>query len=35
VIFTGADKGNVTVVLDKQDYINAMEELLRDENTYT
>jgi len=35
VIFTRADKGNVTVALERQDYIIAMEKLLHDKNTYT
>jgi len=35
VIFTRADKGNVTVALERQDYITAIEKLLNDKNTYT
>jgi len=35
VIFTKADKGNITVALDKQHYVNEMNELLKDVNTYT
>jgi len=35
IIFTKADKGNVTVAMDKDFYINKMEELLNDQNTYT
>jgi len=34
VIFTKADKGKVTVALERQDYISAMEKLLYDKNTY-
>ncbi|KYN04662.1 hypothetical protein ALC62_04466 [Cyphomyrmex costatus] len=34
VVFTKADKGNVTVALDKSDYIKKMEEMLSDRNTY-
>jgi len=34
LIFTKADKGNITVTLDKEHYINEMEESLRDVNTY-
>jgi len=33
IIFTRADKGNVTVALKKDVYINKMEELLNDNNT--
>jgi hypothetical protein len=35
VIFTRADKGNVTVSLDKNTYLTQMKELLNDTNTYT
>ncbi|XP_025261928.1 uncharacterized protein LOC112637139 [Camponotus floridanus] len=35
LILTRADKGNVTVALDKFDYLNKVGDLLRDENTYT
>jgi len=35
VIFTRADKGNITVALDKGDYIKKIEDLLNDTNTYT
>ena len=35
IIFTRADKGNVTIALDKLDYIKRVEELLHDESTYT
>jgi len=34
IIFTRADKGNITVALDKKHYINAMNESLKDANTY-
>jgi len=35
VIFTRADKGNITVALNKNNYIRKMEDLLGDTNTYT
>jgi len=35
VIFTRADKGNVTVALDKNDYYIKIEEILKDTETYT
>lgn len=34
IIFTRADKGNVTVAMDKSYYINKIENLLSDVNTY-
>jgi len=34
LIFSKADKGNITVVLDKEHYINEMNDLLKDINTY-
>jgi len=34
IIFTRADKGNITVALKKDTYISKMEELLNDKNTY-
>jgi len=34
IIFTKADKGNITVALDKRSYIEKVEELLKDTNTY-
>jgi len=34
IIFTKADKGNITVALEKKHYINAMNESLKDANTY-
>jgi len=35
IIFTRADKGNVTVALDKTSYTKNIEEILSDESTYT
>src|SRR5580765_2372334 len=35
IIFTKADKGNVTVALDREDYLNKMRTLLSDNDTYT
>jgi len=35
VIFTRADKGNITVAIDRISYISKVEELLNDDNTYT
>jgi len=35
IIFTRADKGNVTVAIDRVTYINKVEEILKDNNTYT
>jgi len=35
VIFTRADKGNVTVTLDKNMYLTQMKQLLNDTSTYT
>jgi len=34
IIFTKADEGNITVALDKEHYINKMNELFKDVNTY-
>jgi len=34
VIFTRADKGNITVALNRSDYINKMEDILKDKETY-
>lgn len=34
-MFTRADKGNITVAMDKLDYTNKMNDLLDDSNTYT
>lgn len=34
LIVTRADKGNITVALDKHEYFNKIEELLMDTNTY-
>jgi len=35
IIFTKADKDNITVALDRGSYIEKVEELLNDVNTYT
>jgi len=35
VIFTRADKGNITVALNREDYINNITNMLEDVNTYT
>jgi len=35
IIFTRADKGNITVAMDKSFYIKKMEDVLKDDNTYT
>jgi len=35
IIFTRADKGNVTVALRRVDYINKIEEILSDTDTYS
>lgn len=35
IIITKADKGNCTVVLDKDDYLNKVNVMLADSNTYT
>jgi len=34
IIFTKADKGNITVALDKGHYISEIKDLLKDTNTY-
>jgi len=34
IIFTKADKGNITVALDRGHYINSVNSLLKDESTY-
>jgi len=34
IIFTRADKGNITVALDKIEYFNKIEEMLSDTDTY-
>jgi len=34
IIFTKADKGNITVALDRNHYINSINLLLKDESTY-
>jgi len=35
IIFTRADKGNVTIASDKTSYTKNIEELLNDKSTYT
>lgn len=35
IIFTRADKGNVTVTVDKFTYLHKMEEILSDQTTYS
>jgi len=35
IIFTRADKGNITVAMNKTDYIKRMEVLLNDKMTYS
>jgi len=34
IIFTRADKGNITVALEKSEYLNKIEEMLNDTETY-
>ena len=34
ILITNADKGNVTVALDKTSYIHKMEEIFSDKDTY-
>jgi len=34
IIFIGANKGNITMALDKSNYLNKIEEMLNDTNTY-
>jgi len=34
IIFIKADKGNVTVAMDREEYISRIEVMLQDENTY-
>jgi len=34
IIFTKADKGNITVALDKNEYITRMEDMLHDQDIY-
>jgi len=34
ILFTRADKGSITVVLDKTEYINKIEDMLSDTSTY-
>ncbi|KYQ53305.1 hypothetical protein ALC60_07594, partial [Trachymyrmex zeteki] len=35
IIFTRVDKGNITVALDRNDYINKVTQMLEDPETYT
>jgi len=35
ILFTRADKGSITVALDKNDYINKIDNMLNDTDTYT
>lgn len=35
ILFTRADKGNVTVAMTKEYYINKMENILKDNSTYS
>jgi len=35
IFFTKADKGNTTVIMNKNEYINKMTEMLADSSTYT
>lgn len=35
IIFTRVDKGNITVALEKDSYIDKIEDTLNDINTYT
>jgi len=35
IIFTKADKGNITVALNRNDYVSKITEMLHDTNTYT
>jgi len=34
ILLTRADKGNITVVLDKNNYIKDIERMLQDNNSY-
>jgi len=34
IIFTRADKGNVSVAMDRVEYLNKIERMLQDQNTY-
>lgn len=34
VLFTRADKGSVTIAVDKQEYIEKIENMLKDKSTY-
>jgi len=35
IIFTRGDKGNITVALERDNYLNIIEEMLNDTDTYT
>jgi len=35
IILTRADKGNITVALDKNEYLNKIEDMLKDSETYS
>jgi len=35
IIFTRADKGNITVALDKTEYLNKIDNMLNDTKTYS
>lgn len=35
IIFTRADKGNITVAIQKNDYINKINDMLCDKDTYS
>jgi len=35
IIFTRANKGNITVAMERENYINSVEEILNDTETYT
>jgi len=35
IIYTRADKGNTTVVLERNEYITKIKNMLQDDNTYT
>jgi len=34
ILFTKADKGNITVAINREEYTNKMESMLQDKNTY-
>jgi len=35
IIFTRADKGNITVALNKTEYLNTIDNMLKDTETYS